>query len=841
MDEGDHIRLVAELEVAVEEEPLRERRWAQLVLALYRSGRQAEALRALARLRSGLAEELGVNLSPALVALEQSVLLHSPELDYHGPTEAGPSKALESARPRRSALPAWLTSFVGRADDLSRVEKLISERRLVTLAGSGGCGKTRLAVEVAARVEGSFSGGVYFAALAPVTDPGLVATAVADALMVQPQSERRLADVIAEVVGHRETLVVIDNCEHVVGGVAELVEELLRTAPGLQVLATTREPLKVDGETVWRVPSLAVARPGAGPIELRGNAAVELFVDRALSAKPDLKLDVAALATTGEITRRLDGMPLAIELAAARVGVLDLESILDGLNDSFSILAGGSRTAPPRHQTLRAAVAWSYDLLSQSEKALFCRLCVFPGSFGLEAAVAVAGAEEPEAAEDLFALVSKSMVTIFSPDGAPTRYGLLETLRQFGAAQIDEETKEQARAQHARFFLGLVHALGPEPRGPQLGAWMRWLDLEFINVRSALSYIESSPDRVADFFSALVTMRRFWIYSYLNRRVGLHLVQRALAHPAVTDDPRLAAWLFATASSLAFNFDLKLSARYAEASSDLALRSGDATTVALTSSLVAQVRSSTGEGNEAEAAHALRLARDVGDPLRVYEALLGVLGTPASGLHTPARWRVQDGPWWSSENLARTRYILEEILAIGKEMGDPNICLLAHMNLLSISYVKRDREEQRSHLQRYLAFVEEVGLEPPMKYVRLAQMSLADEDAAAALEALEHGLDLARRGDQPVRIGEVSVLAASSAVMLGSDEIAASLYGFAQHELETAGFVDALQEVYEFERDSKVLGSRLGASLAAILAKGATMTREEVAQLVSHLRHQARR
>jgi hypothetical protein len=181
---------------------------------------------------------------------------------------------------------------------------------------------------------------------------------------------------------------------------------------------------------------------------------------------------------------------------------------------------------------------------------------------------------------------------------------------------------------------------------------------------------------------------------------------------------------------------------------------------------------------------------------------------------------------------------LEEIVAIGEQMGDPNVGLFAYMNLLPLSYVERDREVQRIHLQRYLAFVEEVGLEPPMKYIRLAQMALADKDLAAALVALEQGLDLARRGDQPVRIGEMSVLAASSAVMLGSDEIAARLYGFAQHELETAGFLDALSQVYEFQRDAEVLGSRLGASLVAILAEGATMTREEVAQLVSHLREQ---
>ncbi len=833
---GDHTRLVGELEAAVEEEPLRERRWGQLILALYRAGRQADALRAFARLRSTLAVDLGVEPSPELVALEQSVLLHSPRLNYNPLPTMEPGATRPSLGRRAGAMPAWLTSFVGRDEEVAQVGRLVSERRLVTLAGSGGCGKTRLASEVATKMVGHFPGGTYFAALAPVTDNDLVGVAVAAALGVRPQSERSLVDVVAEVIGRRQTLAVIDNCEHVVNAVAQLVEELLAGAPGLRVLVTSRDPLRVGAETVWRVPGLAVPRPGAGAIEFRGNVAVGLFVDRARSAKPSLRLNDDALVTIADITRRLDGMPLAIELAAARVGVLDLTSILGGLNDRFSLLTGGSRTAPPRQQTLRAAVGWSYNLLNDNEKDLFCRLSVFPGSFSLEAALAVAGQDAPGTKDDFFGLVSKSMLTVVSPDGAPTRYGLLETLRQFGAAQLDEQTTEQALAHHARFYLGLVHALGPEPRGPQLSAWMRGVDLEFDNVRSTLSYLENRPQRRAEFFGSLIALRRYWIVNYLNRREGLRLLERALGDPGLAEDARLAAWVFATASSVAFMFDTKVSARYAATSADLAFRSGDANTAALASATLAQVRSATGQGNEAEAEQALKMAREVKDPLRIYEALLGILGTTQSGLQSPVRRRSQQSPWWSSATLARGRTIWEEILEIGQEMADPNICLHALLNLAPISYVEGDREQQRAYLERYLILVEELGLEPPLKYIRLAEMALADGQLLAALEALEKGMDLACRGDQPVRIGEVSVLAASCALTLGSGEAAARLYGFGQHELAMAGFANPLAQVYEFEHDSDVLASRLGEGFAVTLREGAAMTREEAAQLLSGLR-----
>ncbi len=416
---GEHNAMVGQLEAAVAAEPLRERRWAQLMLGYYRSGREADALRAFGRLRSALAEELGLRPSAELAALEQKVLLQSPELD-HGPF-AAEAFGGRSPVPLSGALPRPASSFVGRVEEVAEVAKLVGERRLVTLAGAGGCGKTRLAQEVAASMAALFSEGAHFVALAPLADPSSVPLAVAEALGVRPQSGRPITQVVAEVVGHRQTLAVLDNCEHLVGAVAEVVEELLQGAPGLRVLATSREPLRISAETVWRVPSLEVPATGASAAECRGCGAVELFVDRAQAARPGVLVDDGAIATIAEITRRLDGLPLAIELAAAWAAVLDLGSILARLDDRFAFLTGGSRTAPARQQTLRAAVAWSYDLLTATEQRLFCRLSVFSGSFSLDAALALAGRAPEEAAEDLFSLVSKSMVAIVGDGGGPTR------------------------------------------------------------------------------------------------------------------------------------------------------------------------------------------------------------------------------------------------------------------------------------------------------------------------------------------------------------------------------------------------------------------------------------
>ena len=817
LEMGEGTRLVGELEAAVAAEPLRERRWAQLLLAYYRAGRQADALRAFTRLRSTLAEELGVSPSPELMALEQKVLQQSPELagrSLSSGAVAAPTPLGGTGPPPRPA-----NSFVGRSGGADEVAKLVGERRLVTLAGTGGCGKTRLAQELAAKVAGRFPGGAYFVALAPLSDPGLVPVAVAEALGVRPQSGRPPAQVVAEVIGHRETLVVLDNCEHLVQAVAELAEGLLSGAPGLRVLATSREPLRIGGETVWRVPCLEVPPPEASDAERRGCAAVELFVDRALSARPALRLDEAAIATVADIVRHLDGMPLAIELAAARVAVLDLASILEHLSDRFPLLSGGTRTAPPRQQTLRAAVAWSYDLLSTREQELFCRLSVFPAGFGLEAALAVAGIPPEDTAEDLFALVSKSMVAIVELEGGPARYNLHETLRQFGAGRLSQASAERTRAAHAYYYLSLAASDGREPFGPDLVPWLKRTERDLDNLRAVFSYLAARPERHDDLFRALAALRRYWLLANRNRE-GFGLLERATAgtEPA---DPVLRAKALVTTAYLAVTFDAEASLRYAKMAGELSAQVGDIATVALAAVVVASVNGLAGRGDEAEGERALCLAREAGQPLLVCEGLLALaLSTDFNGPHR-----------------ARCRGAYEELLAIAEENGDIGFSFVAHNNLSAFGFADDDPEAARPHVER------QIELDDQLRQVRsgwadcrLAELLYLEGEYRGSLVLHRRVFEWARRQDLPWVLADAAGSAATCVIALESDNVAAAhLYGFAQDELERAGFGDRYRGDKWVDADLEVLDARLGARLADTLADGAAMTPEGVGELLMAL------
>jgi predicted ATPase/class 3 adenylate cyclase len=313
-------------------------------------------------------------------------------------------------------LPSQFTSFVGRGLQLAAVRKLLAESRLVTFTGAGGVGKTRLAVQVADQLADEFSDGVWYVDLAPITDPELVPVTAARALGLPDQPGRSTMDTLLRFVRDRQMLVVLDNCEHLLDACAELAVAVLGGAPGLTLLATSREPIGMAGEATWRVPSLSLA-----------DEAIELFADRARLARPDVNLSDSNAAVVADICTRLDGVPLAIELAAARVRALSLVEILDSLHDRFRLLTGGSRTAVRRQQTLRASVDWSHALLTEPERVLFRRLAVFYGGFDLDAAQAVAGSgavERYQVLDQLTLLVDKSLVVSDESRGR-TRYRLL--------------------------------------------------------------------------------------------------------------------------------------------------------------------------------------------------------------------------------------------------------------------------------------------------------------------------------------------------------------------------------------------------------------------------------
>jgi predicted ATPase/class 3 adenylate cyclase/DNA-binding CsgD family transcriptional regulator len=382
-------------------------------------------------------------------------------------------------------LPVQLTSFVGRDGDIAQVRDLVAENRLVTLTGAGGVGKTRLAIQIAGEIANDFPDGIWYVDLAPITDPDLVPITTARTLGLPDQPGRSTMDTLTRFVADRHMLVVLDNCEHLLDASAELVVALLGAAAGLTLLATSREPIGVAGELSRRVPSLPLA-----------DKAVELFTDRARRARADFEINDDNLGTVSEICRRLDGVPLAIELAAARVRALSLTEILDSLHDRFRLLTGGARTAVRRQQTLRASVDWSHALLTEPERVLFRRLAAFMGGFDLDGAQSVCGGgdvERYQVLDQLALLVDKSLV-VADETASRTRYRLLETVRQYALEKLGESGEaDVVRARHRDHYTALA-ALLDAPAGGDYEQRIEQADTEIDNLRAAFSWSREGSD-----------------------------------------------------------------------------------------------------------------------------------------------------------------------------------------------------------------------------------------------------------------------------------------------------------------------------------------------------------
>jgi predicted ATPase/class 3 adenylate cyclase/DNA-binding CsgD family transcriptional regulator len=423
--------------------------------------------------------DLGTHPLRDLPRPERVVQLCHPDLRNEFPPLRTPSTVVSHN------LPVQLTSFVGRGAQMADVRRLLAGNRLVTLTGAGGAGKTRIAVETASSMAPEFRDGVWCVDLAPITHPAVVPVAVARALGLPDQPGRCTMDTLLRFVRDRHMLVVLDNCEHLLDATTALVVALFGVAPGLTLLATSREPIGVMGEATWRVPSLSLA-----------DEAIELFADRARLALPDFNMSDGDITTVTEICQRLDGMPLAIELAAARVRALSLAEILDSLHDRFRLLVGGARTAVRRQQTLRASVDWSHALLTEPERVLFRRLAAFLGGFDLPAAQAVAGHGEVERYQvlDLLTLlVDKSLVVAEHARGA-TRYRLLETVRQYALENLAESGEADAvRSRHRDHYTSMAAGLDA-PAGSEYEQRVEQAEIEIDNLRAAFGWSRENSD-----------------------------------------------------------------------------------------------------------------------------------------------------------------------------------------------------------------------------------------------------------------------------------------------------------------------------------------------------------
>ena len=729
---GRHASLASELEGLVAAHPLRERLCGQRMLALYRCGRQADALRAYQDLRGRLADELGIDPNPALARRQEAILRQDPGLDWRpaeperaaeppagqgaGPEapDAAPAAAPEPAPAAAAdrvapASPGWLpaesTSFIGRESELATIEELLGLSRLLTLTGPGGSGKTRLALKAGQQAAGRYPGGVWLVELAAVARPDLVAAAAASALGVREEPGRPLAETIAAqlLAGAGEALLILDNCEHVLDAAAGLVTGLLRQCPSLRILATSQSRLNVAGEATWPVPPLTLPPPDEqDPLVVARSESARLLCDRARLARPGFSLAEVNAGAVSEICRRLDGIPLALELAAARLNALTARQLAARLDDRFRVLAGGSRGGLPRHQTLQAAIEWSHDLLSDEERVCFRRLAVFAGGCTLEAAEAVLPDTElsdtrlPADAvfEAVTSLVDRSLLTTEERSGS-MRYGMLESVHQFARRQLAQAGERDALSQRHLAWL-LDYAGEADLDGPDQEAWLDLLEADVENIRAGLEWGLTRPgsDQALAALALAGAVAPFWQVRG-HASLGRRWLDSALATAGPGADPRLRAIALDGAGQLAYvQADHEAQLGYQQES--LAIWRGlgdDARTASCLGELgaAAHVR---GDYPAAEAmyAEALELARRAGAS--------NVMGRCLSGL---GRLALHTG-----DQAQATAYYTESMSRF-RAAGDLRRATVILGNLGVVSFNEGDFELAAARLREHLANSRKLG------------------------------------------------------------------------------------------------------------------------------------
>ena len=794
---GRHAELVGELEALVAEHPLRERLRAQLMLALYRSGRQAEALAAYQDVRRILVEELGIDPGAELHDLERGILRQDPSLALL--PGLPPLGRLEVP----TNLPAQVTPLVGRRRELEATRALFGrpELRLLTLTGPGGTGKTRLALELASELTGGFESGVFFVALAPVRDPVLVPSAIAKVLGVRESGGQPLVESVKDFLRGRQLLLVLDNFEHIPAA-SPVVAELLAGASGLKVLATSRAPLHVAAEREFPVPPLSESE------------AVELFVQRAQAVRPDFALTDAGAATVADICAHLDCLPLAIELAAARARTLPPQAILERLGKRLALLTGGPRDVPARLQTLRKTIDWSHDLLDTAGKAGFRRLAVFVGGFSLDAAATVIGAgKDVEALDRVTALADQSLLVCEVQVGEP-RFRMLETIREYALERLAASGEEAAiRNAHAEHFLFLSEHAELELRGPRQAAWLDRLETEHDNLRAALAWAAEGGDVEAGLRLGAALWRFWQVRGHLAE--GRERVERLLALPDPSERTAVRAYAQACAGRLAWAQGDHAAARPLFEESLAVLRElGDTRGVAF--SLLNLGMVANGQGDEAARsllAEAATLSRQAGDPWLESGSLFH-LGRAA----------------YTLGDYSEARTALERSVRLAKEVGDLRLRANPLTILATIMLEQGDLDEAQSLFEEALAIQRELGdtWGVSSSLASLGAVALRQRGEAPARTFFEESLVIRRQaGDRDgiaASLDDLAGVAASRGQPLG----AARLHGAAAAVREAAGI--ALGRVARHELDDRLAALRSGLGdeeFAAVWAQGRAMTLEQ--------------
>jgi predicted ATPase/class 3 adenylate cyclase/Tfp pilus assembly protein PilF len=670
-------------------------------------------------------------------------------------------------------LPAQLAPFIGRDREIGEVRALMESARLVTLTGAGGAGKTRLGLQVAAELLDGSGDGVWLAELATITDDDAVASAIAGALRIPAQPGRPALDTLADALGPQDILIVLDNCEHLIGACAKTAETILQRCPKVHLIATSREPLGIGGETIYRVPSLSLPVPGdAGEAAAASCDAVALFAVRARAQGASLALDADTVALVVSLCRRLDAMPLAIELAAARLRSMSLADLAGRLDQRFRLLTGGSRTALERQQTLRATVGWSYSLLTNPEQGVLGRLSVFAGSFDLAAAEAVAASGTIDALEVaglLGSLVDKSLV-VAEPDGTGLRYRLLETIRLFAAEQLADAHPEEAaaaRTAHGAHYLALAETAAPYLAGPQQASWYDRLEADQANLRRAAEHAADEPDGTAQVLRFGVALWRYWFVRSREEEAAGVLVP-VLGRSEAAADPALFGEALAVAAILTTFTDMPTSLRLAGQADEVAGRLGDDRLLALSRATLcwAYLYAGQPEGARPLGAEAVQRARQLGD-----DVLLGMtLNAYGQAVDAAA-----SGPLYA------------EAFACTEHSGDLFLKVILHNSAGWAALETGDTPGARAHLEAALRGAETIGYAHPDMTLNLGWVLQAEHDFDGARSTLREALRIGRRIGDKRNMAEAILALACVAGDLSDWNPAAVLHGAAQALLDQTG------------------------------------------------------
>jgi predicted ATPase/class 3 adenylate cyclase/Tfp pilus assembly protein PilF len=747
-------------------------------------------------------QDMGSHRLKDLQQPERTFQLVHPEL----PNEFPPLRSLQS---HSGNLPTQSSTFIGREREMAQVRNHLAETRLLTLIGAGGSGKTRLALQVAAEVMEEYPDGVWLAELAPLADPALVPQTLATTLGLREEPGRTLIETLTNYLRPKSVLLILDNCEHMIEACARLADSLLRGCPNLRILASSREGLGIAGELIYYVPSLSVPDPRRvhKADDIRQYEAIRLFTDRAQLGQPNFALTDENAHALAQICHRLDGIPLAIELAAARVKVLSVEQISARLDDRFRLLTGGSRTALPRQQTLRALIDWSYDLLSEGERALLRRLSVFIGGWELETAEAVCsgeGVEDWEVLDLLMQLVDKSLV-VFEEDHQGARYRLLNTVRQYGLDRLMEAGESETfRSAHRDWFLTFAEQTEPQLQGAEQIISLKRLDAEYDNLRAALEWsTESAPAAGLRLAGALW---RFWsVRGYFAE--GRDWLQKTLAKTGTSGPTTERGKALRAAGALASNQGDYTAARALVGESLETWRAvGDRQGVSGSLNTLGNIAWRQGDYDAAHQLYSesLDLGRELGDKPKVAVGLIS-LGNVAcqQGQHDSARTLYEEAlivtreignkEWeaaslqnlgdviWRQGDYDKAGGLYEESLAIRRELGDKRGLAASLGNMGNVACKRQEFETARKLYEEALGTHRETGDKQweAITLGSLGEMARMMGDYVQAQTYLEDSLAIRRDLGDKWGIANSLGSLASVAHALGDAAGAARMYGAA--------------------------------------------------------------